>query len=70
MSEKKKSITVMLDSEITAHLMIAQELTIEKMKAGGVFGKAAVPSLGFIARQALRTALKIPDSNHDNPYKN
>ncbi|MCA2402606.1 hypothetical protein CKK19_10730 [Enterobacter sp. CCUG 70166] len=55
----------MLDGEIVVALQQLQNNVIQKMNQGGVFGMAATPTLGYLARQLLRNRLGLPDDKTD-----
>ncbi|WP_225455125.1 hypothetical protein [Enterobacter sp. CCUG 70166] len=64
-SKREKGVSVMLDGEIVVALQQLQNNVIQKMNQGGVFGMAATPTLGYLARQLLRNRLGLPDDKTD-----
>lgn len=64
--QRAKSVSVMLDADITAALKQVQQSVVTKMNQGGVFGLAATPTLGYLARELLRTKLGLQADKKDN----
>ncbi|CAM6300479.1 hypothetical protein KLQUCK414M1_06780 [Klebsiella quasipneumoniae subsp. similipneumoniae] len=64
--QRSKGVSVMLDGEIVVALKQVQANVIQKMNQGGVFGMAATPTLGYLARQLLRNRLGLPDDKADS----
>lgn len=67
MIEKPKCMTVMLDAGITEALLQLQNTVVQKVNKAGVYGMAAKPSLGFLARRLLRDRLGMPTDGVDKP---
>ncbi|MFP2504502.1 hypothetical protein [Buttiauxella brennerae] len=67
MKQKKPAgVTVLLDSDLTLALNDARNKTIAKINESGLNGMAMAPSLGALARMALRKAMGMPENKYDD----
>lgn len=66
--QRSKGVSVMLDADLVVAIKRVQGDVIGRMNAAGVYGMAATPTLGFLARQLLRKQLSMPDNNADQPH--
>lgn len=66
-TKRGKGVSVMLDADIVIALKQMQSMVIERMNQSGVYGMAASPTLGYLARQLLRKHLSMPGDKTDKP---
>ncbi|EOM5758802.1 hypothetical protein ACNCLY_001736 [Escherichia coli] len=59
MEQIKQSATVMIDHEILNELKKLQFDVIRQMNQAGIYGRAATPTIGHLARVLLRERLGI-----------
>ncbi|EOW3196697.1 hypothetical protein ACOV2G_004047 [Escherichia coli] len=59
MEQIKQSATVMIDHEILNELKKLQFDVINRMNEAGIYGRAATPTIGHLARVLLRERLGI-----------
>ncbi|EAM9829416.1 hypothetical protein CBJ15_15625 [Salmonella enterica subsp. enterica serovar Rubislaw] len=71
MTKRKKAggVAVMLDAELTDAVRQLCEKVIRQMNDAGVYGAVAAPSMGYVARQLLRSKLGLSDSALDDVYQ-
>lgn len=64
--QKPKGITVQLDTELSLALNRSRQQIIDELNASGFNGLAIAPSLGALARMALRKSLGLPENKKDD----
>lgn len=71
MTKRKKAggVAVMLDAELAEAVRQVREKVICQMNDAGVYGAVAVPSMGYVARQLLRSKLGLSASTLNDVYQ-